>query len=91
MEEGNGNRRSVRQESPCLNEVEDIKGGCASSCPLRMRVLAGDESLGKGVARYGDADVLFEVDVRRKAARQAKDSLVGPGEAGYDRCAFVYG
>ncbi|KAK6756303.1 hypothetical protein RB195_014609 [Necator americanus] len=56
----NGNRRTVRQESPCSTEVEALQGGCASCCPLRMRVLADDESLGKSVARYGDADV--EVD-----------------------------
>ncbi|KAK6744940.1 hypothetical protein RB195_011575 [Necator americanus] len=33
----NGNRRTVRQESPCLTEVEDLQDGCASCCPLRMR------------------------------------------------------
>ncbi|KAK6764158.1 hypothetical protein RB195_024472 [Necator americanus] len=94
-----------------------IYSGFAFCCPLRMRVLADDESLGKRVARYGDVDVEVE-DMcnakrqsiqrqlrgkfrcqncsearrfRREAAREAKDSLVGPCEAGYDRCAFVYG
>ncbi|KAK6738396.1 hypothetical protein RB195_020483 [Necator americanus] len=52
------------------------KDGCASYCPLRMRVLVDDESLGKSAARCGDADV--EVDDR-------------PCEAKDDRCTFVYG
>ncbi|KAK6756657.1 hypothetical protein RB195_014841 [Necator americanus] len=43
------NMRIVRQESPCSTEVEDLQDGCASCCPLRMRVLADKESLGKSV------------------------------------------
>ncbi|KAK6735270.1 hypothetical protein RB195_018449 [Necator americanus] len=50
-------------------EVEDLQDGCASCCPSRMRVLADDENLGKGVARHEDAEV--EVDDRRKAKRQS--------------------
>ncbi|KAK6757324.1 hypothetical protein RB195_015258 [Necator americanus] len=65
----NGNRRTVRQESPRSNEVEDLQDGCASCCPLRMRVLADDESLGKSAARYGDADV--KVDDRCNAKRES--------------------
>ncbi|KAK6730203.1 hypothetical protein RB195_006956 [Necator americanus] len=42
--------------------------GCASCCPLRMRMLADDESLGKSVTRYGDADV--KVDNRCNAKRE---------------------
>ncbi|KAK6737450.1 hypothetical protein RB195_019883 [Necator americanus] len=136
----NGNRGTVRQESPCSTEVEDLQDGCASCCPLRMRVLADDESLGKSAARYGDADVevddrcnakvsndtvrsifgvvpitekIKEIEMvwsrlaaggrfccqnrsearrfRSEAAWEAKDSLVRPCEAGYDRCTFVYG
>ncbi|KAK6751855.1 hypothetical protein RB195_003338 [Necator americanus] len=38
------------------------------------------------------AAILFFVYVlRREPAREAKDSLVGPCEAGYDRCVFVCG
>ncbi|KAK6735369.1 hypothetical protein RB195_018526 [Necator americanus] len=61
----NGDRSTVRQESPYSTEVEDLQDDCASCCPLWMRVLANDESLGKSVARYGDADV--EVDDRCNA------------------------
>ncbi|KAK6743520.1 hypothetical protein RB195_010658 [Necator americanus] len=47
-----------------------------------------NKPLGNSVARYGDADV--EVDDRRKAAQQTKDSLVGPCEPGCVRCVFMY-
>ncbi|KAK6734996.1 hypothetical protein RB195_018289 [Necator americanus] len=60
---------TVRQESPCSTEVEDLQDGCTSCCPLRMRVLADNESLGKSAARYGDADV--EVDDRYNAKRES--------------------
>ncbi|KAK6738397.1 hypothetical protein RB195_020483 [Necator americanus] len=58
------------------------KDGCASYCPLRMRVLVDDESLGKSAARCGDADV--EVDDRCNAKRESI-------QRHYDRCTFVYG
>ncbi|KAK6741292.1 hypothetical protein RB195_009258 [Necator americanus] len=54
---------------PCSTEVEGLQDGCASCCPLRMRVLADDESLGKIVTRYEDADV--KVDNRCNAKRES--------------------
>ncbi|KAK6754309.1 hypothetical protein RB195_013359 [Necator americanus] len=38
----NGNRRTVRQESPRSTEVEDPQDVCASCCPLRTPLLAVD-------------------------------------------------
>ncbi|KAK6744616.1 hypothetical protein RB195_011379 [Necator americanus] len=61
------------EESPCSTEVEDLQDGCASCCPLRMRVLADDESLGR-VLRYGDADV--EVDDRCNAKEKVSNDTV---------------
>ncbi|KAK6741911.1 hypothetical protein RB195_009655 [Necator americanus] len=42
------------------------KMATGSCCPLRMLVLADDESLGKSAARYGDADVEVIKKIRRE-------------------------